>query len=179
MLATLTSTSAVADDPSAASEHMLQAEMALQNDEYLKAAIEYRKAAELSSSVEVARKATRIGFTYKFNDEALLAAKRWIKLDKDSDEARLYLAQLYFRVDDLRNSKRQFERLIKTGQQPPGDRLLSLVSYLGEEGMAKRADKLRARREADEAERREDMYQRHQRDMLLDDDGEHWDRARY
>ena len=142
MFATLTFTSATADDASAASDHMLQAEMALQRDEYLKAAIEYRKAAELSSSVEVARKATRIGFTYKFNDEALLAAKRWVKLDKDSDEARVYLAQLYFRVDDLRNSKRQFERLIKTGQQPPGDRLLSLVSYLGEEGMPKRADKL-------------------------------------
>lgn len=142
MLVALNFTSAVADDASAASAHMLQAEKALERDEYLKAAIEYRKAAELSGSPEVARKATRIGFTYKFNDEALLAAKRWVKLDKDSDEARLYLAQLYFRVDDLRNSRRQFERLIKTGEQPPGDRLLLLVSYLGDEGMPKRADKL-------------------------------------
>jgi len=141
-LVALTPTSAAADDASAASDHMLQAEMALQRDEYLQAAIEYRKAAELSSSVEVARKATRIGFTYRFNDEALLAAKRWVKLDEESDEARVFLAQLYFRVDDLRNSRRQFERLIKTGEQPPGDRLMSLVSYLSEEGVPKRADKL-------------------------------------
>ena len=42
----------------------------------------------------------------------------------------------------MRNSRRQFERLIKTGEQPPGDRLLLLVSYLGDEGMPKRADKL-------------------------------------
>lgn len=49
---------------------------------------------------------------------------------------------------------------------------------LGELGdtLAKRADKLRAKREREEAERREDLYQRHRQDMLLDDDGEHWDR---
>ncbi len=141
-LAALTPSSAAADDASAATAHMLQAEMALERNEYLEAAIEYRKAAELSGSVEVARKATRIGFAYKFNDEALLAAKRWVKLDEESDEARVYLAQLYFRVDDLRNSRRQFERLIKTGEQPPGEKLMSLVSYLSEEGVPQRADKL-------------------------------------
>lgn len=137
-----TSAVAVEDGSSAASAHILQAEMALQRNEYLKAAIEYRKAAQLGASVEVARKATRIGFAYGFNDEALLAAKRWIKLDKDSDEARLLLAQLYFRVDDLRNARRQFERLIKDAEQPPGDKLLSLVRYLTDEGRPERADKL-------------------------------------
>jgi len=37
---------------SEASAHILQAEIALQSNEYLKATIEYRKAAELSDSVE-------------------------------------------------------------------------------------------------------------------------------
>jgi len=122
--------------------HILQAEMALQRKEYLEAATEYRKAAQLSNSVELARKATRLGFSYRFNDEALLAAKRWIKLDPDSDEARAFLGQLYFRQDDLRNSRRQFERLIKADPEDPGKRLLSLISYLSEERVPERADKL-------------------------------------
>jgi tetratricopeptide (TPR) repeat protein len=130
------------DTSSKAGAHILQAEMALQRSEYLKATIEYRKAAELSNSVELARKATRLGFSYRFNDEALLAAKRWVKLDKNSDEARAFLGQLYFRLDDLRNSRRQFERLIKDDPEEPGKRLLSLISYLSEENAPERADKL-------------------------------------
>jgi tetratricopeptide (TPR) repeat protein len=135
---------ALADESpsSEASAHILQAEMALQRDEYLKATVEYRKAAELSDSVEVARKAARLGFTYGFNEEALLSAKRWIKLDKDSDEARAFLGQLYFRLDDLRNSRRQFERLIKADPDDPGKRLLSLLGYLSDERQPERADKL-------------------------------------
>ena len=103
----------------------------MQRDEYLEATIEYRKAAEQSSSVEVARKATRLGFAYRFNDEALLAAKRWVKLDPDSEEARAFLGQLYFRVDDLRRSRRQFERLIKAGPEEPGQRLLVAGCFFG------------------------------------------------
>lgn len=132
-------------DESASSEvsaHILQAEIALQRSEYLKATVEYRKAAELSESVELARKATRLGFSYGFNDEALLAAKRWVKLDKRSDEARAFLGQLYFRLDDLRNARRQFERLIKNETEDPGERLLSLLGYLADEGKPEQADKL-------------------------------------
>jgi tetratricopeptide (TPR) repeat protein len=127
---------------SEASAHILQAEMALQRKEYLEATTAYRKAAQSSDSVEIARKATRLGFSYKFNDEALLAAKRWVKLDPDSDEARAFLGQLYFRKDDLRNAKRQFERLVKADPDDPGKRLLSLISYLSEERVPERADKL-------------------------------------
>ncbi len=133
-----------ADDEgsSEASAHIQQAEIALQRNEYLAAATEYRKAAELSDSVELARKATRLGFSYRFNDEALLAAKRWVKLDSDSEEARAFLGQLYFRLDDLRNARRQFARLIKTDPDDPGERLLSLTGYLSDEGQPERADKL-------------------------------------
>lgn len=140
----LSFTTANADDiaSSEASAHILQAEMALQRDEYLKATIEYRKAAELSESVELARKATRLAFSYRFNDEALLAGKRWLKLDKDSDEARAFMGQLYFRLDDLRNARRQFERLVKADPEDPGKRLLSLIGYLADERMPERADKL-------------------------------------
>lgn len=147
-LLALTTTFSIAPtlaDENASSEagaHILQAELALQRSEYLKATIAYRKAAESSDSVELARKATKMGFSYGFNEEALLAGKRWLKLDGDSDEVRAFLGQLYFRLDDIRNSRRQFERLIKAGPEEPGRRLLSLLSYLSEEQMPERADKL-------------------------------------
>lgn len=130
------------DSSSEVGAHVLQAEKALRRGEYLQATIEYRKAAELGDSVELARKATRLGFSYGFNDEALLAGKRWQKLDKHSDEARAFLGQLYFRLDDLRHSRRQFEQLIEAGREEPGKRLLSLVPYLSDEQLPERADKL-------------------------------------
>lgn len=125
-----------------ASAHILRAEIALQREDYLAAATEYRKAAEISGNVETARKATMVSFGYRFDDEALKAAMRWARLDPDSDEARIYLAQSYFRVGDLRNARRHFETLIKNGAEPPGQRLLYLVRYLSEDGDAAKADKL-------------------------------------
>lgn len=145
LLAVTTCFATVYADEDASSEvsaRILQAEMALQRKEYLEAVTEYRKAAELSGSVELARKATRLGFSYGFNDEALLAGKRWVKLDPESDEARAFLGQLYFRLDDLRKSRRQFERLIKADPGDPGRRLLSLISYLSDERVPERADEL-------------------------------------
>jgi len=127
---------------SATNAHILRAERALQLDEYLVAAIEYRKAAMLSDNIELTRKATHFCFIHKFNDEALIAAKRWIKLDKKSDEARVFLGQLYFRLDDLKNSRRQFRRLIRADKKDPSKQFLLLVSYLTNEQYPKRADKL-------------------------------------
>ncbi len=144
LLFAFTSPPAIADEAKAsdASAHILQAEMALQRKDYLKATIEYRKAAEISKSPEIARKATTVAFAYQFNDEALKAAKRWVKLDPANDEARIYLAQSYFRVGDLRNARRQFQALVEKGEESPGHRLVSLVPYLSEEGNPQDADKL-------------------------------------
>jgi tetratricopeptide (TPR) repeat protein len=137
-------TSVLADESisSDVDKFVAAADVALENSEYLEAAIAYRKAAELSDDAELARTATRLSFTYRFNDEALLAAKRWQKLDKESIEVRAYLGQLYFRTDDLRNARRQFQYLIKEGPEEPGARLLSMVSYLSEENQPDRADEL-------------------------------------
>ncbi|MBT8101427.1 MAG: tetratricopeptide repeat protein [Gammaproteobacteria bacterium] len=140
----LTPLSALADEvkTSDANAHILQAEMALQGKDYLKATIEYRKAAELSNSAEVARKATAVAFAYRFDNEALRSAKRWIKLKPDNDEARIYLAQSYFRLGDLRNARRNFKKLVEKGQEPPGHRLMSLVRYLSEDHNPRDADEL-------------------------------------
>ena len=135
---------AFADDENARSEaaaHLLQAELALQASEFMEAAREYRKAAEISDSVDIARQATRVGYSFGFNDEALLAAKRWLELDEDSDEALLYVAQLQLRLDDLRDARRNFKKLIERGDEDADARLLSLVQVLSEEDPEK-ADKV-------------------------------------
>ncbi len=127
---------AFADDEEARSEaaaHLLQAELALQGSDFLEAAREYRKAAQASNSVDIARQATRVGYSFGFNDEALLAAKRWLELDEGSDEALLYVAQLQLRLGDLRTARRNFKKLIERGDEDADQRLLSLVQVLSEE----------------------------------------------
>ena len=106
---------ASADEEEARSEaaaHLLQAELALQGSEFREAAQEYRKAAQVSESVDVARQATRVGYSFGFNDEALLSAKRWLELDESSDEALLYVAQLQLRLGEERSARRNFKKLI-------------------------------------------------------------------
>jgi len=126
---------ALADEEarSEAAAHLLQAELALQSSEYLEAAREYRKAAEISDSVDIARQATRVSYSFGFNDEALRAAKRWLELDQDSDEALLYVAQLQLRMGELRDSRRNLKKLIERGDEDPDQRLLSLVQVLSQE----------------------------------------------
>ena len=122
-----------ADDSEDLSEHLLQAEMALQNNQYQEAVSEYRKAAELSDDPEIAEQATRIGYSYGFDKEALKSAKRWLKLDDKNDEALLYVAQLYLRNGEIRNSQRSFEKLLKRGREPADERLLALIPFLSRE----------------------------------------------
>ena len=122
-----------ADDAEELSEHLLQAELALQNSQYQEAASEYRKAAELSDDPEIAEKAARIAYSYGFNKEALRSAKRWTKLDDENDEALLYVSQLYLRTGEIRNSQRSFEKLLKRGREPADERLLALIPFLSQE----------------------------------------------
>jgi len=144
ILTAITFTPALADeaDTSDAGAYILQAEMALQRDDYLMAAQEYRKAAELSDDPDVARQAVLIGMAYGFDREALAAAKRWYKLDKSSNEARVFIAQLSFRLGDLKTAKRQYSYLIEKGDEPPGEKLVTLIRYLSDEGDPEDADKL-------------------------------------
>ena len=76
------------------SAYILQAEMALQREDYLMAVREYGKAAELSDNPDVARQAAATGMAFGFDEEALHGARRWLDLDTDSDEARAFVAQL-------------------------------------------------------------------------------------
>ncbi len=129
----LASSHVFADDSEDISEHLLRAETALENHQYQEAASEYREAAELSDDPGLAQQATRIGYSYGFDKEALRSAKRWATLDDENDEALLYVAQLYLRTGEIRKSQRSFEKLLKRGQEPADERLLALIPFLSRE----------------------------------------------
>ena len=140
--ANLATSYALADTASdEVSTHVLQAQILLQRQEYKKAASEYRQAAELSRNIDVAKQATLVAFSYGFNGDALRSAQRWLKLDENSDEALLYIAQLQLRLGAIKASRRAFNRLLKRDEQAPDERLVSLIPLLLQED-AENADKL-------------------------------------
>ena len=125
-----------------ASAYILQAEMALQREDYLMAVREYRKAAELSDNPDVARQAAATGMAYGFDEEALRGANRWLELDPKSDEARAFVAQLSLQTGDIRKARRYFRELLDKSEEPPGEKLVLLIRYLSDAGDAGDADKL-------------------------------------
>ncbi len=125
---------AIADDVTDAAGHLLAAEVALNNQDYRSAAEEFRKAAEISDDVALARQATEVGFVYGFNDDALRSARRWAELSDDSEEAQLYVARIQMRLGKYRAARQGFRRLIR-GEQAE-DRLLVLISVLLEEDLS-------------------------------------------
>ncbi len=116
-----------------AAGHLIDGENALQAGEYLTAAVEYRKAAELSDNADIARKATLIALRLGFNEEALLSAERWIELDEESDEAHILYAQLQLRTGNIRGARRAIEKLIDADDENADRKLLSLLPILSDE----------------------------------------------
>ena len=118
-----------------------RAEEALARHDYKVASWEYRNAAEISSSPDVAQLATRVSYSFGFDGDALASAKRWVLLDKKSDEALLYVALLQLRTDDIWDSRRSFKQLLKQSDESPEDRLVALIPFLSQEDPDK-ADRL-------------------------------------
>ncbi len=122
-----------ADDQDEIAAHVLAAETALEQHEYQVAATEYQLAAALSDDPEIAKSATRVAYSYGFNEEGLVSAKRWTTLDPDDEEASLYVAQLYLRTGEIRESRQWFEKLLEKGDDPVDERLLALIPMLSRE----------------------------------------------
>jgi tetratricopeptide (TPR) repeat protein len=120
------------------------AQQALAENRYKDGVEAFRKAAEQSDDVEIAQQAARIGYSYGFNEDALVAAKRWVELDGENDEALLYVAQLQLRQGDIRQSYKNFRKLMARGAEPVDERLISLIPLLSQED-PKSADKLMRR----------------------------------
>jgi len=133
ILAAIVGVQADADTGIEAAGYLIDSENALQDGDYLKAAVAYRKAAELSDNVEVAQKATKMALRLGFNEEALLAVNRWLELDENNDEANVYYAQLQLRLGNIKAARRAIEKLIDTGDGKADQRLLSLLPVLSDE----------------------------------------------
>ena len=125
--------SAADEESEEVADHILAAEEALNDNRYKDAATRYRQAAELSESVEVAKTATRVAYSYGFNDEAILSALRWSELDPDANEALLYVAQLYLRAGEIRESRKTFETLLSKSEEPMDEQLMRLIPVLARE----------------------------------------------
>lgn len=125
---------AFAED-STAESHVLAAQEALANKDFWHASSEYRQAALISDDPEIARQATRIAYSYGFNEDALLSARRWYSLEADNDEALLYLALSQLRSANVRASTDSFRTLLGRGEEPADERLISLVPFLAEENI--------------------------------------------
>lgn len=126
-----------AEPERSAAEYVEMAREGMQVGEYLAAATNFRKAAEAGSSLELAQQATRVAFGFGFDDEALKSAERWLELDRNSDQALMYVARLQLRNGSFRESRRNFKRLLKKskgeGNEQEEQRLMSLVQVLADE----------------------------------------------
>jgi tetratricopeptide (TPR) repeat protein len=136
ILATLSPMTAFAEADETISKHVAAAEDALKSNDFWHASSEYRKAAELSDDADIAKQATRIAYTYGFNDDALASAKRWVALSESNDEALLYLALLELRAGDIKQSRNEFRKLLARGDEAADERLINLIPFLSDENSA-------------------------------------------
>lgn len=141
VLALMSPLQVLADDIDAINEHIAEAEVALNNNDYWRAASQYRQAAGLSDDASIAKQATRFAYNYGINIDARASAERWIQLDSGSDEALLYLALIDLRDGNIRQSRSNFRKLLERSQDPADERLVNLLPFLSEED-PENADKL-------------------------------------
>lgn len=116
-----------------AAGHLIEAENALNAGDYLKAATEYRRAAELSDDVQVAKQATEVGMRLGFNEQALASVERWRELAPDDDESRVYYMRIHLRLGNIRKARKEIEEVIEQGDGKADQRLLQLLPLLSDE----------------------------------------------
>jgi tetratricopeptide (TPR) repeat protein len=112
----------------------MSAQLALEADDYRRAVEKYLEAAGRSDDPELAERATRTAFGLGFDAEALVAARRWAELDRDSEQAKAYIAQLHLRTGNLKAARDGFREIIEGGTEPPDQLLLSFLGgFAGED----------------------------------------------
>ena len=126
-------TSDIDEKPGSVQYYVLVAESALQKSLYAVAAENYRKAAMLSDDVKVAIRATVVAFEVKANDDALIAAKRWLALAPDDVKALPFLARLYVRKKDARTAAKYLKKMLQGVDAEPAEAFLPLGSVLSSE----------------------------------------------
>jgi tetratricopeptide (TPR) repeat protein len=122
--------------------HLLMAEIAAQRGEQQTAAQEYLAAAKDGKDSDIARRATEYAFDFGFDDLALQAARRWLKLAPDSSSAREYLGRLELRRHNVRAALGHFAELLGPADTRSGDDYLALESELSDEANAQGVTRL-------------------------------------
>ena len=113
-------------------ENILEATNALDRDEYLAAVVKYRKAAESSNDVELAKISSKLAYSYGLNREGLVSTKLWLKLEKDSEQALIYLSKFSIRQEKYSLARRYISQILKKDPETAGKKLLSMTSILSE-----------------------------------------------
>lgn len=124
---------AYADNSVDVGAHLVAAEVAMEADDYLEAVREYRKAAELGDDVEIAQRATRLGFEFGFHEEAMRAAERWRELDPDDPSVPRVIALLQLRLGELKAARRSYRKIIAAAPGPADQALAQLLGEFSEE----------------------------------------------
>lgn len=113
--------------------HMLMAEIAAQRGIAPVAAEEYLNAAERSAGPEESQRAAEFAFRYGFDSYALRAARRWSALAPADASARIYLARLLVRRNDVEGAATQAEAALGPADRRSDADYQLLAGELGEE----------------------------------------------
>jgi Flp pilus assembly protein TadD len=129
---------ATSEEPDAyvpgAGYHMLMAEIAAERGIEPTAAEEYLNAAERSDDPAESQRAAEFAFQYGFDAWALRAARRWSELSPQESTARLYLARLLVRRNDVEGATAQAGAALGPAAQRTDEDYSLLAGELGEEG---------------------------------------------
>jgi len=105
-------------------------------------AASYLRAAEQSEDPRIASRALKIAVYAKQPQMALQAARRWVKLAPDSNEARQMLAVLALRENHQQEAIEQFEYLVQNSQAGNGSPYQTMLALLAREPDRERALKV-------------------------------------
>ncbi len=119
-----------ASEDGEASYHLLLAELARERGQFADAAIQYRKAADLSPDPEVAEQAVNLALELGRHDDALAAARRWVEVDPDNVDASQKLSSLLLRDDDVSGAVAELERLLALFGGDPEQSFMPLTGIL-------------------------------------------------
>ncbi len=111
----------------------LVADVAAQRGELPLAYSHYMHAAKIAGDARAAERATRIAVYLKQLDEALAAARRWVALAPNSQDARMSLALLLDRSGDRVGALAQLEALLQIADALQHDGFLQIAQVLGKE----------------------------------------------
>ena len=112
---------------------LLVAEFAGQRGHYELAVNQYLALAKTLQDTSLAQRATRIAVFARNYAAALEAAKVWVELEPQDNEARQIIAAMYIREGDAESALRHLEHVMSQDAAESGNRLRMIANLLGGE----------------------------------------------